>query len=191
MTTAFIIGSRFAYEALSTQGPSAKKRGAARSGIGSRVWRTREEAEAFLGPDRFFDFGAGPVVCGVYGLVLAGTWDTDVSTAPEGDGVHRLLVDARIFGFDTDAQRCPYCGCPGVTVSSLTTYRRRERAITFPVNWYRCHSGCRNETDTGSFTWADPRLCADHDREAEKVWLETYGEPMPPSSWRPRSERRP
>lgn len=61
---------------------------------GGWVWRTEEEARAFLAPTEglvSFD-GKPPVLCDVYGLVLSTGWETDVSSGPGPDGVHRLLT---------------------------------------------------------------------------------------------------
>lgn len=68
---------------------------------GGWVWRTPEEAATFLTTDGFARAfpGRDPKEFSVYRLELPAGWEIDVSSVPHpGDGVHRLLNDARIMG---------------------------------------------------------------------------------------------
>lgn len=60
---------------------------------GGWVWRTREDAEAFIDTGPFAD--SWPFDPKVYGLVLPTSWEADASPEPDPtDGAHRLLTDS-------------------------------------------------------------------------------------------------
>jgi hypothetical protein len=64
---------------------------------GGWIFRTREEAQAFLDSGRISEVSdlTPPERFSVYGILLPNGWDTDVSPEQHpSDGVHRLLVDA-------------------------------------------------------------------------------------------------
>jgi len=96
---AYTVGLVSSYEAaideLAAKGEKVKKTGRMPEDNyeGGWIWRTREEAQAFLGSepamwkvDREFK---------VYGVLLTGTWETDVSPEVYEDGVHRLWVTSK------------------------------------------------------------------------------------------------
>jgi hypothetical protein len=102
--TAFTIGNKASYD-RSLEDPNCIKIGIRPSSIdpkaepypGGCAWQTREEAEAYLDgfPGREIDFGNGPVVCSVYGLLLPNGWDIDVGELNEAEGFHHLRTDSR------------------------------------------------------------------------------------------------
>ena len=59
---------------------------------GGWVWRTALEAQTFI-QNTTLGFEAA-----VYTLELVECWKTDVTPYPGEDGVHNLLIDARIVG---------------------------------------------------------------------------------------------
>jgi hypothetical protein len=94
---AYTIGNVHSYDKALTE-PDTVKIGARLDEeppyAGGCVWRTAEEATAFIqehGSELGFD-------AAVYGLLLPTGWEVDVSPEPDPtDGVHRLLHDARIL----------------------------------------------------------------------------------------------
>lgn len=97
MRTAFTIGNEAAYDrALAGAEPPYKV--GARPDIdppyeGGWVWRTPGDAAGFV----LCQGDALGFAAAVYEVELASGWDADVSPEPGDDGVHRLLVDARII----------------------------------------------------------------------------------------------
>jgi len=91
--SAFTVGFTKSYDASLESQPAVYKTGLIEDEgyPGGWVWRTREEAEAFLSACPGFDGYS------VYGLVLQNGWEEDVSKEPNDDGVHNLLHNARIF----------------------------------------------------------------------------------------------
>lgn len=67
---------------------------------GGWVWRTREEAKAFINQGKIEISGVpqDPSTFSVYGLILPTSWDVDVSKDLDEFGVHMLLNDAKIVG---------------------------------------------------------------------------------------------
>lgn len=76
---------------------------------GGCVWRTEAEARDWLEEagdqgrtgSSMIDFGNGPVLCDVYGLVLPNGWGEDVYLSDE-DGLHHLVNDAEIVPASTE-----------------------------------------------------------------------------------------
>ena len=94
---AFTVGLKASYDWSLEHEPVVRKMGREPDYDGGWVWRTREEVESFLGPGHKYDFGRGPVVCGIYGLILENGWELDVSAEPHPeDGVHRLINTSQI-----------------------------------------------------------------------------------------------
>ncbi len=97
-TIAFTVGRAASYDAYLQDDPAPAKCGAYEGYDGGWVWRTEEQAQAFLASEAFaraFDLPASEF--GVYRLELPTDWAFDVSASPHwSDGVHRLLNDARI-----------------------------------------------------------------------------------------------
>lgn len=93
---AFTVGVKRGYD-QSIKEKDTFKIGAQVDYEGGWVWRTEAEAREFLGSEMKYDFGQGPVLCDVYGLVLPNCWDSDVSVNPASDGVHRLLKDSLLL----------------------------------------------------------------------------------------------
>ena len=90
--SAFTIGSQKAYDRDLATLEVNKKIGVRDDYGGGWVWRTAEEAQAFIDTHPELAFTAK-----VYGLVLPRSWEADVSPEPEPeDGVHRLLNDANL-----------------------------------------------------------------------------------------------
>jgi len=93
--TAYTIGNRVSYDR--DMGPYMKKTGRRPDYKGGWVFRTAQEAQAYIdqhGHEWHFEGK-------VYGLILPTGWEEDVSTEPAEDGVHRLLHDARIVHLPT------------------------------------------------------------------------------------------
>lgn len=106
---AYTIGAERAYdEALLDVVEPPKKLG--RQGDdyeGGWVWRDAASARAFIGSPQFcaaFDDRDHAPTSAVYELELPAPWETSVSANPSAvDGVHRLLLSARIVRKVTDA----------------------------------------------------------------------------------------
>ena len=97
---AYTIGNSVAYDAHLAKGEPVHKLGRCEGYDGGWVWRTREEAQAFIdAPDSVLysypDFQG--MKFKVYGLKLTGTWETDVTPEVGSDGIHHLIVDAELF----------------------------------------------------------------------------------------------
>lgn len=86
---AFTIGNMRSYEPCFAPGePQPTKIGRTDDYPGGAVFRTREDAEAWL---------KAQTLClgwGVYGLILPNGWDVDVSSTLGPEGYFRLLYDA-------------------------------------------------------------------------------------------------
>jgi hypothetical protein len=61
---------------------------------GGWIWRTRAEAQAKLDEPGAQKFLQGREFR-VYGVLMTGTWDTDVSPEVYDDGVHRLWISSK------------------------------------------------------------------------------------------------
>jgi hypothetical protein len=98
--SAFTIGNKKNYDRVlqESSGHGVTKMGRHRSYSGGCCWPTREEAQAYLSrTDGMLAFGGAPVYCAVYGLILQGSWETDVDSSQyEQEGFHRLICDARV-----------------------------------------------------------------------------------------------
>lgn len=89
--SAYTIGR--GYDAYFETQEAPKKSGHHEDYDGGWVWRTREEAQAFIdskkeGVDDSYK---------VYGLSLPNGWATDVSPEPAADGIRRLLTDSPLL----------------------------------------------------------------------------------------------
>ena len=60
---------------------------------GGWIWRTRAEAQAKIDDPKSVEWTQGKEFR-VYGVLMAGTWDSDVSPEVYEDGVHRLWVSS-------------------------------------------------------------------------------------------------
>lgn len=88
---AYTIGNREGYDHALEERGYLEKIGREDDGyLGGWVWRTVDEAQAFIANSTL------PFKAQVYGLVLPNGWEQDVSAEPEADGVHRLQVNAQI-----------------------------------------------------------------------------------------------
>lgn len=76
---------------------------------------------------------------------------------------------------------CTYCHRPTRFVGSTRTYRRENRVITVPTGDWECRRCPDPFTGEYPFRFADMPLLAWTDEQAHAIWLEKYGEPMPPS----------
>lgn len=96
---AYTVGLASSYDRDLTSGENNIKLGRSADYPGGWVWKTPEEAQEFLSTAAFakaFPLRR-PSEFAVYQLELAGTYASDVSALPHHvDGVHRLLVTARI-----------------------------------------------------------------------------------------------
>jgi len=72
---------------------------------------------------------------------------------------------------------CPYCKSTIGQVSWRSQYRRKGKAIRVEARCWQCHQ-CR--TNTGPLRLIDEHLSEQNDKEAKRVWLETFSESMPP-----------
>lgn len=97
---AYTVGAERSYDEALSAGGSPSKLGKSHDGYGGGwVWRSENDARAFIGSAEFCaSFArATPPLCAVYELALPAPWEAAVSQEPEAaDGVHRLIVDARI-----------------------------------------------------------------------------------------------
>lgn len=105
---AYTIGAERAYdEALLDASDPPKKLGKQGDDYeGGWVWRDASMARAFIGSPKFcaaFGDRDHAPVSAVYELELPGPWEASVSANPSVvDGVHRLLLSARIVRKVTD-----------------------------------------------------------------------------------------
>ena len=102
MVTVFTLGNTKSYNEAIKDNPNIKKLGKTENYEGGWVWKTKQEAVDFLNSDQFdqVDWGDGKTrnrdnfsVCGLE----INCWRNDVSLIPFSDGVHRLLVDSKLF----------------------------------------------------------------------------------------------
>jgi hypothetical protein len=96
---AYTIGRTSSYdEALATE-PKVTKTGRRDDYSGGWVWKTQQEAEAFRHTPEFRAAfpQARPDEFSCYVLELPEPWERAVSQVPGADGVHNILVDARIL----------------------------------------------------------------------------------------------
>lgn len=101
MIVAFTIGDTLSYDqALNDDPEHCIKIGAWKDYEGGWIWRTAEEAQAFISSSEFLtvDWGDGrtrnPNNFSVYKVHLLNGWD-DISPIPGKDGIYHLLVDSR------------------------------------------------------------------------------------------------
>lgn len=103
---AYTLGHKTSYDKALVEKPSVKKLGKRPVGHpdvpegydGGWVWKTAEEAHAYYAGNKEAIEGEKNRRFAVYRLKLKGTWESDVSKRRATDGVHRLLVDAKIVG---------------------------------------------------------------------------------------------
>ena len=100
---AYTVGLASSYEALidelAAKGEKVQKMGRlpadqgpdGEAYEGGWIWRTREEAQAKLDEPEAEKYTLGREFR-VYGVLMAGTWETDVSPEVYEDGVHRLWI---------------------------------------------------------------------------------------------------
>ena len=100
MIVAYTIGNTKSYdEALVSDPYHCQKIGKKHDYDGGWIWKTAEEAEAFIHSEEFLkiDWGDGkartPNKFSVYKVMLVHGWD-DVSPIPGEDGIYNLLVDS-------------------------------------------------------------------------------------------------
>lgn len=107
VNVAYTIGAERAYdEALLDVVEPPKKLGKRDGYDGGWVWRAAAAARAFIGSPQFnVAFGDRDHVplSAVYELELPATWEASVSVRPSADGVHRLVLDAKIVRKVNDA----------------------------------------------------------------------------------------
>lgn len=103
MIIAFTIGNTQSYDqALSEESGICKKLGKCHDYDGGWIWKTSEEAAAFIHSSDFLKINWGddlprpPEKFSVYKVELVNDWD-DVSPIPGKDGIYNLLVDSRIL----------------------------------------------------------------------------------------------
>ncbi len=96
---AYTIGNFNSYDKALSEG-EVKKLGKEGDYPGGCIWKTKEEAQAFIVADNIIIDGTkrDNKKFAVYELKLSGDWDSDVSKEVGKDGVHILLVDAVIVG---------------------------------------------------------------------------------------------
>jgi hypothetical protein len=97
MKHAFTVGRTTRYDESIRTNPM--KTGRHDDYLGGWVWSTPAEAQLFLDSGRIEQVSElrDPATFSVYELELPTGWAEDVTAAPEVDGVHRLLHDARIL----------------------------------------------------------------------------------------------
>lgn len=100
---AYTIGCTKSYNEGFQTDPDMKKIGRSENYEGGCVWRTKEEAQAFIWSDEFLkiDWGDGkpryPENFSVYGLILS-SWEEDVDSIRRDDNkYHLLLNDSKLF----------------------------------------------------------------------------------------------
>jgi len=103
---AYTVGLASSYEAaideLAAKGEKVQKMGRlpasegpdSEAYEGGWIWRTREEAQSKLDEPEAQKFLQGREFR-VYGVLMAGTWETDVSPEVYEDGVHRLWISSK------------------------------------------------------------------------------------------------
>jgi len=103
---AYTVGLASSYEAaideLAAKGEKVQKMGRLPASEGPDgeayeggwIWRTQEEAQAKLNEPEAEKYTLGREFR-VYGVLLTGTWETDVSPEVYEDGVHRLWVSSK------------------------------------------------------------------------------------------------
>jgi hypothetical protein len=104
MIVAFTIGHTGSYDKLLAEGPPERcqKMGAHDDYEGGYIWKTAEEAEAFIHSQAFLDLDWGdgllrpPENFSVYKVELVNGWQ-DVSPVPGKDGIYHLLVNSRFY----------------------------------------------------------------------------------------------
>jgi hypothetical protein len=104
MIIAFTIGHTKSYDRALAEGPSERclKMGAHDNYAGGYIWKTEEEAEAFIYSQAFLDLDWGdgllrpPENFSVYKVELVNGWK-DVSPVPGKDGIYHLLVNSRFY----------------------------------------------------------------------------------------------
>ena len=103
MIIAYTIGNTSSYDfSLSNTPDSSFKTGAHDDYEGGWIWKTAEEAQAFIWSEEFLkvDWGDNlprpPEKFSVYKVELANGWD-DVSPIPGSDGIYHLLVNSRFY----------------------------------------------------------------------------------------------
>jgi len=91
--TAYTIGNEHGYDETLASGTAVYKLGKRpeEDYPGGWVCKTIDDAQNFIN-DQDLPFKAA-----VYEIELPGTWETDVTSKPGGDGVHNLLVNAKII----------------------------------------------------------------------------------------------
>jgi hypothetical protein len=92
---AYTVGLASSYEPaideMAAKGEKVQKTGRMLDYEGGWIWRTREEAQAKIDNPESEKWAQGKKF-NVYGVLMTGTWDTDVSPEVYEDGVHRLWV---------------------------------------------------------------------------------------------------
>jgi hypothetical protein len=77
---------------------------------------------------------------------------------------------------------CSGCGSAATLASKLTRFRRGDKVLPFEGYVWQCSAGCADPVDgTVPYQFSTPPLMAWVDGAAASLWLERFGEPMPPS----------
>lgn len=94
---AYTVGHTSSYDQGLQEEPELKKTGRSEEYEGGWIWKTSEEARAFLSTELFRKVmpNRNPTEFSVYSLALPNGWDTDAM--PGYDGVHLLLHNAKII----------------------------------------------------------------------------------------------
>lgn len=98
MKIAYTIGNFKNYDEALATNEIVTKLGRQEDYCGGCIWKTKEEAQAFIIADKIMIDGTkrDNKKFAVYELSLSGNWNSDVSQDVDEDGVHMLLVDAVI-----------------------------------------------------------------------------------------------
>ena len=78
---------------------------------------------------------------------------------------------------------CPYCNQPTVKRLRPFKVRRGDRVLELELNFWECDR-CPDEDGYTPFAFQDGELGREHDEWIKQAWLETFGEPLPPSGRR-------
>lgn len=114
-----------------------------------------------------------------------------------GDDGERLLRDAerveataqrwyRLIRVDTT---CPRCAGPASRIARERVATRSQRSVTVLYEAWECTAGCRSGDGDGPFRFQTQEQVTTNDAAAAAAWEAMHGEPFPPSTWRPPSER--
>jgi hypothetical protein len=85
---------------------------------------------------------------------------------------------------------CPKCQGPVKLFTRIRRVARGGRTLDAPSNAWECASGCKSYRDeNAALRFQTGEQIAENDAVVASAWRETFGSPMPPSTWKPPEER--